>query len=79
MKDTYLKKLNRKTLVDPQHLDEHVVDWTPWSRNSCHNACSAWASLKWAGSTSVRHSPCSRCATATSGTGGAAWDVVASA
>jgi hypothetical protein len=22
---------------------------TPWSRNSCHGTCSAWASLKWVG------------------------------
>jgi hypothetical protein len=51
----------------------------PWSRNSCHNACSAWASLKWAGGASARRSPCSGCVTVTSGAGGAAWDVEASA
>jgi hypothetical protein len=26
-----------------------LLSEAPWSRNSCHNACSAWASLKWAG------------------------------
>jgi hypothetical protein len=26
-----------------------LLSEAPWSRNSCHIACSAWASLKWAG------------------------------
>jgi hypothetical protein len=52
--------------------DSALLIETPWSRNSCHNACSAWASLKWAGGASARRYPCSGCAMATSGTGGAA-------
>jgi hypothetical protein len=45
---------------------------TPWSRNSCHSTCSAWASLKWTGGASARRSPYSGCTTPTSGAGGAA-------
>jgi hypothetical protein len=26
-----------------------LLSEAPWSRNSYHNACSTWASLKWAG------------------------------
>jgi hypothetical protein len=34
---------------------------TPWSRNSCYSACSAWASSKWAGGVTAWRSPCSGC------------------
>jgi hypothetical protein len=31
----------------------------PWSRSSCHNYCSAWASMKWAGGASACSRSCS--------------------
>jgi hypothetical protein len=65
--------------MNPQCLGQRVVDRNVGSRNSCHNACSAWASLKWADGASGWHNPCFGCATATSGASGAAWDVEASA
>jgi hypothetical protein len=49
-----------------------------WSRNSCHNACSAWASLKWAGGALACSRPCSGRATVTSGVGRVARDDEAS-
>jgi hypothetical protein len=48
-KNTHLENLPQGTPVDPQRLVQIVLTEAPWSRNSCHNAYSAWASLKWAG------------------------------
>jgi hypothetical protein len=31
----------------------------PWSRNSCHSACSAWSLVKWARGASTRSRSCS--------------------
>jgi hypothetical protein len=50
----------------------------PWSRNSCHSACLAWASSSGVCGAPERCNSCSGCATATSGAGGAARDTDAS-
>jgi hypothetical protein len=50
----------------------------PCSRNPCHNACSAWTSLRRVHGTPGRCSPCSGCEMITSGAGGMARDVDAS-
>jgi hypothetical protein len=34
----------------------------PWSRSSCHNPCSAWASTKWAGEAPACSRSCFGCA-----------------
>jgi hypothetical protein len=51
----------------------------PWSRNSCHNACSAWASAKWAGGVMARSRSRSARATVSSEAGTTAHDDEASA
>jgi hypothetical protein len=43
---TYLEDLPRRTTMDSQGLAQRVVEQDLWSRNYCHGACSAWASLK---------------------------------
>jgi hypothetical protein len=50
-----------------------------WSWNSCHNACSAWASLKWAGGALTRSRSYSGRVAVPSEAGRAAWDDEASA
>jgi hypothetical protein len=56
-----------------------LLSEAPWSQNSCHSACSAWASLKWVGGALVSSRSYSGRATVPSEAGRAARDDEASA
>jgi hypothetical protein len=77
-KSTCLEDPQRGTPVARNASVNTLLIETPWSRNSCHNASSAWALSKWVGGAPARHSSYSGYATATLGASGPAHDVEAS-
>jgi hypothetical protein len=68
------KRADAETTRENFEFDDKNTHLNNPPRETCHNACSVWASLKWAGGALACSRPCSGRATVTSGVGRAPRD-----
>jgi hypothetical protein len=65
--------------MEVERFGQGGVEGVSCTRNSCHCACSAWASKSRVCDTPGRRCPCSNCDAVANGAEGATWDVDVSA